>query len=69
MDWHSISYTKTAAELKTDIVNGLTSAEAAKRLKKYGRNVLTQKKQKGVLLKFFSQFSDFTVLILLPYRL
>ncbi len=52
-------------ELKTDENNGLSSAEARLRLSKYGRNCIIQKKKKGIVFKFLSQFSDFTVLILL----
>ena len=65
MEWHSISGTKTAAELKTDTLHGLSTAEALNRRKKYGENVLVQKKRKGIIAKFLSQFCDFMVLILL----
>lgn len=65
MDWHSLSCTKTADILKTDEKKGLSEAEARKRLEKYGPNKLHQKKQQSIAVKFFSQFADFMVLILL----
>ncbi len=65
MEWHSKSCTQVISSLKTDQKKGLTSAEAKKRLIKYGYNRLVQKKKKGIVSKFLSQFSDFMVLILL----
>lgn len=65
MEWHNMTYSRTLSALKTDGKSGLTSAEAKARLDKYGKNILSSKKRSGVLIKFFSQFSDFMVLILL----
>ncbi|MBQ1659563.1 MAG: ATPase, partial [Clostridia bacterium] len=65
MDWHNVTYTQTASELKTDITNGLSSAEAKKRLEHYGKNLLHSSGHQSVIVKFFSQFADFMVLILL----
>ena len=65
MNWHSMTYQQAAENLGTDINKGLTSSEAKKRLQKYGRNSLTQKKKHGILVKFLMQFKDFMVLILL----
>lgn len=45
--------------------NGLTKAEAAKRLKANGSNELKAKKQKNIFEKFISQFKDVFVIILL----
>ena len=44
---------------------GLSSAQAYERLKKYGKNELQQPKRKSLLLRFFAQFSDFMVIVLL----
>ena len=65
MEWHSVPYVKAEEELKTNIVKGLSSGEALKRSTIYGKNALTQKKQKNIAVRFFSQFGDFMVLILL----
>ncbi len=59
------SVKETAALLKTDIDNGLTAAEAAERLETYGRNQLPKKKKRGIVRKFFSQFGDLMIIILL----
>ena len=65
MNWHGMSYQQIAENFGTDINKGLTFSEAKKRIEKYGRNSLIQKKRNGVIIKFLSQFKDFMVLILL----
>ncbi len=65
MEWHQISPRECAGILKTDLQHGLSPQEAKKRLSQYGKNTLTQGKKAGILKKFFSQFADFMVLILL----
>lgn len=49
----------------TDIKNGLTSAEAEKRLREDGENRLAEKKKAAPLKIFAGQFKDIMVLILL----
>lgn len=49
----------------TDIKNGLTSAEAEKRLREDGENRLAEKKKAAPLKIFVGQFKDIMVLILL----
>lgn len=44
---------------------GLTAQEAGKRLEEYGRNQLEEGKKKTLLAKFFDQFKDFMILVLL----
>lgn len=65
MEWHHLSKTDCIRRLKTDPLNGLTEAEARRRLAEAGRNELVQKKKNSILRRFLSQFSDFMVLILL----
>lgn len=48
-----------------DIQNGLSSAEVAARRAQYGENRLTQKKKKNIVQRFFAQFKDVMILILL----
>lgn len=45
--------------------HGLSSAEAAARLEKYGENKLREGKQKGILQVFAEQFADLLVVILI----
>ena len=49
----------------TDLTRGLTREEAAERLAKYGYNRLTGKKKRHLILRFFDQFKNFMVIILL----
>lgn len=55
--------------LKTDATTGLSHLEAEKRLSKYGHNLLPVKKKPPVIFKFFSQFKNTLVLILLAATL
>ena len=52
-------------ELKTSLKTGLSKQEAKKRLEKYGPNALTAKKNKGLIAKFFDQFKDFMIIVLI----
>ena len=65
MDWHAQSSADVIKTLKTNEKNGLSSAEAKKRLEKYGKNRLHEPKKPSLFAKFIAQFSDFMVLILL----
>ncbi len=65
MSWHSISSNKAIQKLNSNITNGLSNKEAHKRLKKYGYNILSQKKKKGLFIRFLEQFKDFMIIILI----
>ena len=65
MNWQSLTSTETLKILKTDLKSGLSKFSAEKRLHKYGKNKLQQKKNKNLFTKFIEQFSDFMVIILL----
>lgn len=62
---HNENLRECIRQLKTSITEGLTTAEAEKRLEEYGFNLLPQKKKKSLLVCFLSQFKDFMVVILL----
>ena len=68
MNWYEISIDE-ALQLSDSRLEGLSSEEAAKRLTKYGLNVLLEKKRKPVWLLFLGQFKDLMILILLAAAL
>ena len=61
--WHSLSVEETAALLQTS-EEGLSDAEAAARLAKYGKNNLRQKKPKSVWRMIWEELTDVMVIIL-----
>ena len=64
-----IAHNKEAAEvlcdLATDRAQGLSQAEAVARKEQYGENKLREKKKKTTLQRFFDQFKDAMIIILL----
>ena len=65
MKYYSVSSEEVCQELKSDFKNGLTSHEVEKRLSEYGKNELNKKKPKTMLQRFFEQFKDAMIIILL----
>lgn len=65
LKYHAISAEETAKNLLTDPINGLTEKEAAKRLEKFGKNIITEKKKKNIFIRFLEQFNDFMIMLLL----
>ncbi|MBQ3124660.1 MAG: calcium-translocating P-type ATPase, PMCA-type [Clostridia bacterium] len=65
MRYHELTVEETAKKLNTDINSGLSDKEAKKRLNKYGKNRIIEKKKKSVFARFFEQFNDFMIIILL----
>ena len=65
MRYYELTAQETAQKLNTDTARGLTDKEAKKRLAKYGRNRIKEKKKKSVFARFFEQFNDFMIVILL----
>lgn len=65
MEWQSLTKEECAKKLGTSMKTGLSSREATERTRKYGKNELVQPKKKSLLLRFFAQFSDFMIIILL----
>lgn len=63
--WHTETIESTLEEFKADPEQGLSSEEARQRLEIYGPNKLTGKKPKSLLWRFFEQFKDFLIYILL----
>ena len=54
-----------AKELETDTINGLTVGQVKERTEKYGKNVLKEKKKKTWMGRFFGQFKDAMIIILI----
>ncbi len=65
MVFHSKSIPDTLRELSSDEIAGLTSEQAAQRLGQYGENKLREKKKKTMVQRFFDQFKDVMILILI----
>ncbi|OPY10801.1 MAG: Calcium-transporting ATPase 1 [Syntrophus sp. PtaU1.Bin005] len=64
MGWYRKDLSRIFNELKTSS-RGLSSGEAAERLKRLGPNELTEKKKKSPFRMFLDQFLDFMILILI----
>jgi cation-transporting ATPase F len=65
VSWHTLERDEIVELLGTSVENGLDSAEAARRLRELGPNRFTPKKSVSSLLRFFKQFNDPLVFILL----
>ena len=52
-------------ELQSNETTGLSSQQAQERLARYGENRLKEKKKKTNLQRFFKQFKDVMIIILL----
>ena len=63
--WHSIPSNQVADILQTDAENGLSMDEAKKRLKKFGENIISVKKERSSIVSFLLQFKQPLVLILI----
>lgn len=65
MKFYLESKQAVAAELSSDISNGLTAGQVSEKLKKHGENKLREKKKKSLFLRFLDQFKDVMILILI----
>ncbi|NSW75375.1 MAG: calcium-translocating P-type ATPase, PMCA-type [Candidatus Atribacteria bacterium] len=65
INWHALSPEEAIDTLQSNVELGLTEEEVKRRTARYGRNVLPEKKPKGILALFLEQFRDFLVLILI----
>ncbi|HEV8513374.1 MAG TPA: cation-transporting P-type ATPase [Cyclobacteriaceae bacterium] len=61
---HAISFTEVFLNLKSDPQQGITSIEAESRLKKFGANILEEKKSVSPIAIFIEQFKSPFVLLL-----
>ncbi len=64
MEWQQMGTQEVISKLSAH-QSGLSSAEAGARLTEYGKNKLADKPQPPLILRFFAQFNDFMIIILL----
>ena len=65
MTFHQLSPTEAIRALDSHPVNGLNTQQVKDRLARFGKNKLKEKKKKTFLQRFFAQFKDVMILILL----
>lgn len=65
MQWHNLSIEETLKELNVSIDNGLSAKEVKRRQQAHGKNILEARKGKSLLRRFFAQFADFMIIILI----
>ena len=63
--WHTMDILETKKRLRTNIEYGLTDEEVKKRRIEFGENKLAEKKKESLIVKFFKQFNDFMIIILI----
>ena len=64
-NWHSLTTESALAILEGSQENGLATAEASRRLVRYGRNLLPQAKPPNPWLRFIRQFNNVLIYVLL----
>lgn len=65
MEWHSQNAKQAMEMLKTNPDTGLSTDEVLNKQQEYGKNELSRKKPKTMLQRFFEQFKDVMIIILL----
>ena len=65
MDYFNKKIDEVEKELDTSLENGLKKAGIDKKREKYGFNELEAKKKESIIIKFFKQFKDFMIIILI----
>jgi Ca2+-transporting ATPase len=63
--WHNLDVQEAIGELKSDIENGLTAADAERRLAEYGPNELEERAAKGPWAILWEQFTGIMVVMLI----
>ena len=65
MQWHNLSVEEVLRELKVSAEKGLSQTEVNERQRIFGKNILAAKKGQSLLVRFFAQFADFMIIILI----
>src|SRR5215469_8842004 len=63
--WHALSETEVVKRLVTNSEKGLDWSEATARLRRYGQNRLPEGKKRGPFTRFFAQFNNILIYVLL----
>ena len=63
--WYTLTSEAVSKELQVDPAQGLSEAEAAKRLGQYGPNSLTETKEEPTWRAFLRQYKDYMRIVLL----
>lgn len=63
--FYQMNIDESIEKLKSDLINGLSEKEANIRIKKYGLNKLNEGKKKPVIFRFFDQFKDLMIIMLI----
>lgn len=64
-NYYILSKSRILSLLESDEKRGLKSKEAKTKLEKYGKNIIESGKKQGIISKFFAQFKDLMIIILL----
>lgn len=63
--WETLRKEEVLKNFKTDRRLGLSQSEVNARKEKYGKNKLKDKPKESIIIKFFKQFNDFMIIILI----
>src|SRR5499425_3679419 len=63
--WHALSQAEVVNRLATNPEKGLNLSEASARLQQYGPNRLPEGKKRGPFTRFFAQFNNILIYVLL----
>ena len=63
--WQALNLSEVKQKLKTNYQYGLTNEEIDKRFQEYGENKLEDKPSESFIVRFFKQFNDFMIIILI----
>ena len=63
--WQTFGRQEILLKLNTDESIGLTDEKVRKIQQKEGKNILKDKKRESIIIKFFKQFNDFMIIILI----
>lgn len=65
MTWHDKKWTEVVNTLKSNEDYGLSEKQIKEIQEQYGKNKLSEKKRTSLIIRFFMQFNDFMIFILL----
>ena len=63
--WYTMPLGEVLKKLRSDLNTGLREEQVEDIRKIYGENKLSEKKKESIIIKFFKQFNDFMIIILI----